>query len=344
VAHIVIDSAAGQEGGREAIAAAAIASLDLDLQIVLVGDAAQITAELPKIAHDAERVRVVHAPDRLDPALDPHEALRQAPRSSVVVGIELTAQEADAVFISAGPPGPIVSQALRALGRLPGVQRAALAAVYPTLHHRGPNDDPFALLLDVGATIQCSADHLVAFAGMGAAYAAKISALERPRVALLSNGPSPAGAPTRVRDAHERLTKSAPAFEYVGMLRGDQVTLGEADVIVTDGFTGDVLVRTLEGIAATAETLLSRAEARFQWRMGMKALGGGIAKLRALTDWENYGGAPLLGVDRPVILTQAECGRRAFLNAIRLAAKMQRLAVVDAVAAGAAAMAQGERP
>ena len=339
---IVLDTTAGAAG--EALAAAAIASLELDVQLVVVGDAARATEALRGLAHDAERLRVVHAPDALDPALDPHEALRLAPRAAIAVGLEIAARDHEAVFVSAGHPGAIVHHALHTLGRLPGVQRAALAAVYPTLQHRGPQDDPFALLLDVGATLQCGAEHLIAFAAMGAAYAGKISALERPRVGLLSNGPSPAGAPPRVRQAHERLRRGDLPFAYIGMLRGDQVTLGEADVIVTDGFTGDVLVRTLEGVAATAEALLRRAEERFQWRLGMKALGGGIAKLRALTDWENYGGAPLLGVDRPVILTQADSGRRAFVNAIRLGAKMERLRVIDAIAAGARAVAEEAAP
>ncbi len=339
---IVIDTTAGSEGGSEALAAAAIASLELDVQLVVVGDESAITDGLARLAHDAERMRVVHAPDPLDPGLDPHEALTRAPRSAIAVGLEITARDHDAIFVSAGHPGAIVHQALAALGRLPGVSRAALAAVYPTLRHRGPADDPFALLLDVGATLHCAAEHLITFAAMGAAYAGKISALERPRVGLLSNGPSPAGAPPRIRDAHERLRRGDLPFEYVGMLRGDHVTLGDADVVVTDGFTGDVLVRTLEGVAATAEALVRRADERFQWRMAMKALGGGLAKLRALTDWENYGGAPLLGVDRPVIVTQADSGRRAFVNAIRLGAKMQRLDVIDAVTAGALAVAGEE--
>ncbi|MCA9637525.1 MAG: phosphate acyltransferase PlsX, partial [Myxococcales bacterium] len=253
---IVIDTCAGKDQGTEALAAAAIASLELDVQLVVVGDEDKITEALLGMAHDAERLRVVHAADPLPVDLDPHLADRQAPRSSVAVGLELTAREEDAIFVSAGPPGVIVSQALRALGRLPAVHRAALAAVYPTLRHRGPNDDPFALLLDVGATIECTSAHLVTFAAMGAAYASKISSVERPRVGLLANGPTASAAPPRIRAAHARLQDLHPGFEYIGLVRADQVTHGDADVIVTDGFSGDVLVRTLEGVATTAEALL----------------------------------------------------------------------------------------
>jgi len=336
VAHIVIDTWAGREAGAEALEAAAIASIELDHQITVVGDSQEITGALARIAHDAEHLKVAHARDRVDPEHDLRAAL--AARSSIAVGLEILARDPGAIFISAGPPALIVAAARRTLGRIPSVGRAALAAVYPTLRPHGPASDPFALLLDVGATVQCTSEDLVAFAAMGAAYAAKISRIERPRVALLSNGTTGSGAPPRVRDAHRRLLKGPPGFEYVGCLRADHVTSGDADVIVTDGFSGDVLLRTLEGIAATGEVLIKRAAEKFQWRLGVQMLGDGIAAIREFTDWENYGGAPLLGLDRAVVVTQANSGRRAFLNAIRLGAKIDRLKVLAAVAEGVAAL------
>jgi len=336
VAHIVIDTCAGREAGREALEAAALVSLERGHQITAVGDEATITAALGRIAHDAEHLRVAHAPDPVDLDLDPALAAAKSPRSSIAVGLELLARDPQAIFISAGAPGLLVATAQTTLGRIPGSSRAALAAVYPTLRPHGPASDPFALLLDVGATTSCTADDLVCFAAMGAAYAGKISRIDRPRVALLSNGTAMTGAPQRVRDAHRRLLQATPGFEYVGCLRADHVTSGDADVIVTDGFTGDVLLRTLEGVAATGESLIKRAAERFQWRLGVQMLGDGIAAIREFTDWENYGGAPLLGLDRAVVVTQANSGRRAFVNAIRLGAKIDRLHVLEAVAAGVA--------
>lgn len=338
MAHIVLDTCAGRDGGREALEAAAIASLQLDHQITVVGDESSITGALQKIAHDAEHLRVAHARDRCEPDLDARELLQRAPRNSVVVGLELVARDPSAVFVSAGPPGLIVRAAQQILGRIESARHAALAAVYPTLRPHGPVSDPFALLLDVGATVQCDADDLVAFAAMGAAYAGKISRIDRPRVALLSNGSGVAGAPVRVRDAHHRLLAAPAAFEYVGCLRADHVTSGDADVVVTDGFSGDVLLRTLEGVAATGESLLSRAAEKLQWRVGVQMLSDGIKAVREFTDWQNYGGAPLLGVDRAVVVAQADSGRRAFLNAIRLGVKIDRLQVIAAVAAGVAAL------
>lgn len=337
MAHIVLDSCAGRDGGREALEAAAIASLQLDHQVTVVGDESEITAALQKIAHDAEHLRVAHARDRCDPDLDAGEAFARAPRNSITVGLEIAARDPGAVFVSAGAPGHIVAGAQQILRRIPGVPNAALAAVYPTLRPHGPVSDLFALLLDVGATVECRGDDLVAFAAMGAAYAGKISRIDRPRVALLCNGPGIANAPARAREAHRRLLAATSEFEYVGCIRADSVTSGDADVIVTDGFSGDVLLRTLEGVAATGESLLRRAAEKFQWRIGVQMLSDGISAIREFTDWENYGGAPLLGFDRAVIVTQADSGRRAFLNAIRLGAKIDRLQVIDAVAAGVAA-------
>jgi len=324
---IVLDVNGGEPGA--ALASAAHASLELDAQLVLVGDESDISEALAEVAHDAERLRVLHAPDSLDPSLPIALAIERAPRSSVAVGQAETATVPGAAFVSAGNAGAVILEAARCLQRIPGVHRSALAAVYPTLRHRGETNDPFGLLLDVGATVQANADDLVAFAAMGAAYARLVSVNDRPRVGLLSNGSSAANAPKPVRHADERLRELAEGFEYVGCVRADQLTHGDADVVVTDGFSGDVVVRTLEGVVATATELLTRAGERFRWRVGMSMLGRGIERLRELTDWENYGGAPLLGFTKPVIVTQSNSGKRAFVNAFRLAAKLHR---TDAVA------------
>ncbi len=328
---IVVDAASGEEKGVEAVKAAAQLSLQRNHQLVLVGDESAINRALVESAYDAELIQVVHTPDVLDPTLDPKTALERSPNCSLATGIKLVADRPGAAFVSAGNAGAIILLAHRHLKASPGVARSALAAVYPTLRHRGETKDPFALLLDVGATIRCSGLDLVHFAAMGAAYASKVSVNECPRVGLLSNGSHPSSALPAIAEAHVLLQKAQPSFEYIGLLRGDQVTLGEADVIVTDGFTGDVLVRALEGVAHSASTLLQKANERFSWRMGLSMLSKGLQRLQQLTDWENYGGAPLLGFDRCIILTQANSHERAFMNAIRLASKIQREAVIEGI-------------
>lgn len=323
---IVLDTCHGQQNGREALEAAAIASLQLDVQVVVVGDEDVIEPVLREIAYDAERLRVLHAENSSLPI-----------PTSIARGLQLSAQELDSVFISAGPSSSIVSEAHLRLQRLPFVKRAALAAVYPTLHSRSPTQDPFALLLDVGANHTCDAEDLLTFALMGAAYAGKIADLDQPRVALLSNGQDSSNAPPAIQQADLRLgSLNDDSFLYTGCIRGDQVILGDADVIVMDGFTGDILVRTLEGVALSGEALLKRAEQRFTGRIGVSMLEQGITQLREFTKWENYGGAPLLGLDRLVIVAPGDAGRRAFLNAIRLAVKINRLNVLQALSTAVA--------
>lgn len=333
---VIVDVTAGRENGALALQAAAAATLDLDQDVVVVGPHRRVADALAEIAHDAERLRVVDAPDAF-----PDDALSQtimdvAPRSAIPVGISLASSASHYSFVTAGQPKAVAAVAARQLKRLPNVHRSALCAVVPTMRSRGAHDDPFALLLDVGVSADASAEALLAFAHMGAAYSGLVSKVERPRVALLSHTRNPRVAPPPVQTAHDRLSSGDTSFEYVGLTLADQVLRGDADVFVTAGFAGNVVMRTLEGVAETAEALLQRAQTKLRWRVGMSMLAGGVQHLRAVGDWENYGGAPVLGFDRTLIVTHEEAGLHAFMNAIRLAAKVERLDVRGAIAASPA--------
>lgn len=312
---VVVDATAGAENGRAALLAAATASLDLDLYVVLVGDESETTDALSEIAHDAEKLRVIHAPS-------------EVPGAAIATGIAFAGRTPNTCFVSAGDAPTIVASAKRSLRAL--VERSALAAVLPTLTHRGEHDDPLALLLDVGTSARANANDLVQFAIMGAAYERLISKNEVPKVALLSHSRHDEGAAPEVAEASRRLRAREWDFDYVGLVRANEITLGHVDVIVCEGLAGNIVIRTLEGVAATGEALLAQAKKRFMGRMGVSMLGEGIQRLRALATWENYGGAPLLGFDRTVIVTHEEAGENALFNAIRLAAKVERLGVRDA--------------
>lgn len=329
---VVLDVHARGSDPLAALRAAALATTDLDINMVLVGDPHWIEASLRTLPHDAERVRVRDA--GVQYVADGPQKQRDAiAETSVRVALEVVAASPNAVLVSGARASRAVAAARATLTPLLAPAHPALAAVYPTLRHRGEARDPFALILDVGAAIECDADQLCAFAVMGATYARLVSVNPRPRVGLLSPAGAIELAPQRVLDAHTRLQAASIAeLEYIGLLRADQLTRGDADVVVTDGFSGDVFVRSLEGVSATAERLLQMAQERFRWRLGVSILAEGVSKLRELGDWENYGGAPLLGFDRGVILTQRESGRRAFVNAVRLAAKIDRLEVIRHIA------------
>jgi glycerol-3-phosphate acyltransferase PlsX len=224
-------------------------------------------------------------------------------------------------LVSAGNTGAAVLACSRAWKRIPGVRRAALAAVYPTELRRGEKDDPFSLILDVGATNEVAPDDLVAFALMGSAYAATVSRNARPKVALLSNGTEAMKGPPEVVEAH-RLLKDHTSVNFVGNVEGVDIPRGTADVVVTSGFVGNVVLKMLEGVSETVMGLARYAyKERLVWRMGLMMLSGGISRLKAITDWEQYGGAPLLGFDKLFIKAHGRSKARAIQNAVKVAAK-----------------------
>lgn len=317
---VLVDVTHGLDAGREALEGACLASLELDLPLSILGDEPTLTAALQDIPHDAEHLRVIHTPDT-------------SPGAGLPAALRRAAERPGASVITAAPRADVLREARAALPTLPGITHPALAAVYPTARLRGERNDPFALLLDVGAHAQSDAHVLQRHALMGAIYARLIADNERPRVALLANDASGDNVPQRLREAaHHIDAQAGDRYLFTGLTDGSRVLLGDADVIVSDGYSGELLIRTIEGFAATAEQLLARAGRRFRWRMGVSMLGGGIEALRELTDWQNYGGAPLLGLTRPIVTLQTGARRRAFLNAARLVAKIERLGVMQEIA------------
>ncbi len=319
---IAVDAMGGDNAPRVVVEAAAQLTLEVPhLQILLVGDATLISDQLRGLRHDAERIFVHHTAQHVTMDDKPAVALEEKPDCSIAVAAKLVARgDADAL-VSAGNTGASVLACVKHWRRIPGVRRAALAAVYPTELRRGEKDDPFSLLLDVGATLEVTADDLVSFALMGAAYAARISKNPRPRVALLSNGAEAGKGPAEVVEAH-RLLRDKTELNFVGNVEGVDIPRGTADVIVCSGFVGNVVLKMLEGVSETVMRLAHYAyKERLVWRAGLFMLSGGISRLKEITDWEQYGGAPFLGLDRVFIKAHGRSNTRAIANAIRVAAK-----------------------
>lgn len=322
---VALDAMGGDHGPAEAVRAAADLSLTRpDLTIVLVGDEPEITALLSRERYDPGQIAVRHAEGFVPMDEPPAAALDARPRASILEAAGLVASgEADAL-VTAGSTGAAVLAAARRLGRIRGVRRCALAAVYPTEALHGPKGDPFALLLDVGATTHCDARDLVTFAVLGSAYARAVSGNPSPRVALLSNGAEPTKGPEEVVHAH-RLLASSSLVHFAGNVEGLDIPKGTVDVVVTSGFVGNVVLKMLEGVAELAAELARDAYARkFLWRIGLTMLGSGLRQLQEMTDWSQYGGAPILGFERPVIKAHGRSRARAIANACKVAAKVAR--------------------
>jgi phosphate acyltransferase len=323
--RIVVDAMGGDNAPAEIVKGAAEASLTLaDGEIILVGDGAAIGKILPRVRHDGSRIRVHHAPTWVHMDEKPSEALASKPDSSIVAAVELVARGEGDALVSAGNTGASVLACARRWKLMPGVRRAALGTVYPTELRRGEKNDPFSLILDVGATIDATGEDLVTFAIMGAAYARVISTNPRPRVALLSNGHEAGKGPKAVIEAHELLL-AATELNFIGNIEGLDIPRGVADVVVCSGYVGNVVIKMLEGVSETVLRLARYAyKERLLWRAALAMLSSGIERLKDLTDWEQYGGAPLLGFEHVLIKAHGRSHARAVGNAIRVASKALR--------------------
>lgn len=320
--HIVVDAMGGDHAPGEIVAGVADVSLSLpDTRLTLVGDGDTLRELLKGANHASDRVHVQHAGQVVGMDDAPRAALKARPDASINVAALAVAKESGSALVSAGNTGACVLACADHWQLIPGVRRSGFAAVYPTETRRGENADPFSLILDVGATLEASAEELVAFAIMGSAYARVISRNDRPRVALLSNGTEPTkGLPEIVRA--NALLARMPSINFIGNVEGLDIPRGRADVIVCSGFVGNVVIKMLEGVAGTVQDLARYAyKESLLWRAGLLMLSGGIKRVKAVTDWKQYGGAPLLGFDNLCIKAHGRSTSRALSNAVRVADK-----------------------
>ena len=315
--RIAIDAMGGDGGPAVTVDGALVAARHLQVGLLLVGDAAAIETELARhpVAALFRRidVEIADAPERVEMSEGAAQALRRKPRASIRVAAEAVRDgRADALF-SAGHTGAAVMAAHAAFGLLPGVDRPALATIIPT--RRSP-----AVLLDAGATVGCRAAHLVHFAIMGSAYARVALGVESPRVALLSIGEEETKGNDLIREAHQML-KSAPVH-FIGNVEGRHVYAGDADVIVCDGFTGNVTLKLSEGLVETVEALLhDELAATFGGRVGYVLSRQAFRRFRRRVDYSEYGGAPLVGLNGLCVVGHGRSSAKAVANAVTMAVR-----------------------
>jgi glycerol-3-phosphate acyltransferase PlsX len=345
---VAVDAMGGDTAPDSVVAGAAEASLSTDVELLLVGDERRIRSLLDSTPHERSRIRVLAAEGFIPMDASPRKALDAQPGASLPTAARIVADGPDrggaGALVSAGNTGAVILACADVFQRSPGVSRTALAAVVPTERRHGLKSDPFTLLLDVGATVRVRAEDLVNFALMGAAYATIISKNARPRVALLSNGSEPNKGTEEIVAAH-RILLEAKEIDFMGNVEGVDIPRGSADVIVCDGFTGNVVLKMLEGVSETVIDLAKFAyKSKLAWKLAMLLLASGIKQLKSVTDWQQYGGAPILGFDRICIKAHGRSGPRAIKNAIKVAARCldQDLAGRIAAEVGALALRSNE--
>ena len=287
---------------------------DPELEVILVGDEAAIRSELVR-HHDypADRLRVVHAPDRVLPTDAPSTVVRRSPKSSIVVALRLQkAGEADA-FISAGSTGAVMAASLFILRPLQGVDRPAIGAVVPTA--KGS-----VILVDAGANIDCKPHQLLQFARLGSVYAEHLLEVTNPRVGLLNIGEEPEKGDELAIAAHRLLVESD--LNFIGNVEGREIILGNCDVVVCDGFVGNVLLKFYESVASFIVGLLRRSVDDMDATADLEEV------FRVL-DYTETGGAPLLGVNGVSIICHGGSPPKAIRNAIHVAARAVRSSIVQ---------------
>ncbi len=329
---VALDGMGGDRAPESVCEAAAVISRTTSIALRIAGPKTRLGPLLAGFGADASRIELLDCTDVVPMHEEPRAALGRAHSSLALAVGEVVSGRAEAV-VSAGNTGALLLHAARAIPRLPGVRRAALAAVYPA-RPRPHNPDPFALLLDVGANVACEPGDLVEFATMGSAYAARISKVARPTVGLLNIGEERGKGDALLREAH-RLLADQKGLHFVGNVEGKDVPLGVVDVVVCPGVLGNVVLKLLESLG---EVVLARGEALFReradWRAGRWLLRGGIERLSHFFDYASYGGAPILGLERIVLKAHGRSHAGALENAIKVAAKAVRDDVCGAIAAG----------
>jgi len=323
---IAVDAMGGDEAPRNIVDGALAAVRHFDLGVLLVGAAPVIEAELERAGDDVDprAVRVVDAPDVVGMEESPVAALRRKPAASIKVAADAVARgEASALF-SAGHTGATVMAAHGAFGMLPGIDRPALAATIPT--RRRP-----AVLLDVGASAECRPQHLLQFAVMGEVYTRVVLGTPSPRVGLLSTGSEATKGNELTREAHQLL--KAARLNFVGNVEARDVYSGDADVIVCDGFTGNVALKISEGLVEVVESLLSEElSSTITMRVGSLLTRRALRHFRRRVDYSEYGGAPLLGVAGVTIVGHGRSSAKAVRNAIAMAYRLADTRFLERVA------------
>lgn len=330
--RVAVDAMGGDYAPQEIVAGAIGAARELGVEVILVGPTGRLREELGVLDAGSLPIRVEEAPEVIGMAEAPAMALRRKRQASVVVAVDLVRRGAADAMVSAGNTGAAMAAALLTLGRIEGIDRPAIAAVLPTLRGR-------AIMLDVGANVDCRPKHLLQFAVMGSIYASRVLGVATPRVAVLSNGTEETKGNEMVIRAAELLRQSG--LHFTGNVEGRDFFGGAADVVVCDGFVGNVVLKFGEGLALGIFTLLREELSRgLVVRLGVALARPRLRALARRMDHTEYGGAPLLGVNGICIISHGSAKAKTIRNAVALAVESVRARIVDAIRADAGRLAE----
>ena len=313
---IAVDAMGGDHGPAVVVEGAVTAARELGISVILVGDKAVIEQELSRLRADTLGLEIRHASQVVTMAETPSHALRRKRDSSLRVAAELVRDRDAAAFVSAGNTGAAMAISMFVIGVLPGVDRPAIAAVLPSL--RG-----YTVLLDVGANVGPKPWHLLQFGIMGNAFARDILGVDAPRVGLLSIGEEEGKGNDLTREAYEQLKTSS--LNFMGNVEGRDIYNGSCDVIVTDGFTGNVALKISESLAEMLGAMIKEELTRdVRSKLGAALAMPAFSRFKKRVDYTEMGGAPLLGIDGGAIICHGSSPAKAIRNAVRVAREWAR--------------------
>ncbi|MEW6696175.1 MAG: phosphate acyltransferase PlsX [Bacillota bacterium] len=321
--RIALDAMGGDHAPMEIVRGARDAAHELGVHIILVGDEEKIQRELDGDTAGG-LITIVHAPEVVEMDEHPVNAIRKKKNSSIVVATQLVKEGVADAVVSAGSTGAQMASSLLILGRIAGVDRPAISTLLPTA--KG-----VVALLDVGANVDCRPQHLKQFAVMGSLYAEKVLGLPNPKVGLLNIG----SEETKGNDltlASYGLLKEAE-IHFIGNVEGRDLFLGSTDVAVCDGFVGNVVLKSAEGLAMSILGMFQQEMGRLEDILGRERIMHILGGFKRRMDYAEYGGAPLLGVDGVSVISHGSSRARAIKNAIRVAKETVQQGLVPAIKA-----------
>jgi len=320
---IVVDAMGGDYAPQNPVRGALIASREYQIKVIVVGNEKEIKAEMNKVDVTGTSIDIVHAEEAIRMDEDALQAVRKKKKSSIRVATEIIKNGNASGMVSAGNTGAIVAITKMALGTLEGVERPALAILIP--HMKG-----FSIVIDVGANVDCKPLHLKQFAIMGSIYAHEMLGIQQPRIGLLNIGEEEIKGNELIKEVHKSLKEAG--INFIGNIEGKDVYGGIADVIVCDGFVGNIVLKVSESLAETIEKMLEEELSRTIWsKLGYFLAKGAFATFTKRLDYSEYGGAPLLGAKGISIICHGRSSAKAIKNAIKVAMNFSHYKINDRI-------------
>lgn len=310
---IAIDAMGGDYAPGEVIKGAIIAAQEYKVDLQLVGQVDKIQTELSKYNTQGLNITITSADEVIEMGESPGSAIRRKRNSSIVVAVDAVAKGESQALVAAGSTGAAMAACLFGLGRLPGIDRPAIAAVLPTM------DKP-VVLLDVGANSSCEPDMLQQFAVMGSIFSSSVLGVHHPRVGVLNIGGESSKGNVLAQSTYKLLANSQDNLNFIGNVEGREIFTGISDVVVCDGFVGNVTLKVAEGVARMMVKMIKdEVKSSFLAKLGAFIALPALSNLRKKTDYEEYGGALLLGIKGTCVIAHGGSKANAIKNAIRVA-------------------------